>query len=132
MNKAKTWRGLTAIIEVVDLIGEHDISDHDFAKIIVDHELEIRELCSYSLAKLTYQLHPREREEPPTSIPAMLWAQIEQRRRELATVSLTPRDAVRHIASLAVGMTAEDLGDLITIMAYAMAALEHGGAGESP
>jgi|ERR1700733_359169 len=132
MNKAKVLRGVAAMIEVVDLIGEHDISDHDSAKIIVDHELEIRELCSYSLAKLIYQLHPREREERPAPTPAMLWAQIEQRRRELGDVNLTPRDAVRRMANLAATMTTVDPGDLITIMAYAMAALEQGGAGESP
>jgi hypothetical protein len=46
---AEGWAALT---RALDIIGQSEMTDHDLAKIIVDHELQIRMLLIFALTKL--------------------------------------------------------------------------------
>lgn len=57
MSKVLQLRGAAAITEMLDMIGATNMpdSDHTVAGILVDHEMDIRELLSFALAKLAAQ-----------------------------------------------------------------------------
>jgi hypothetical protein len=45
-KKARAIAGLAALTELIGLIGKDGKTDHDLAKVVVDHELELRALAS--------------------------------------------------------------------------------------
>lgn len=48
-NHAAAIKGAGALQEALELIGAQDKTDHDMAKVIVDNELELRELVRFAL-----------------------------------------------------------------------------------
>ena len=59
MDKVQCLRGVAAMIEMLDLIGTEDGSDHALAKLIVDYEPEIREFCGYALSRFADDLYSK-------------------------------------------------------------------------
>lgn len=55
MSKAQQLRGAAAITEMLDCIGACDASDRDVAKVLVEHELDIRELLAFALTEIVNQ-----------------------------------------------------------------------------
>lgn len=51
-EKSRCLRGAAAIDEMLDVIGAHNADDHEVARILCDHELDIRELLMFTLSKL--------------------------------------------------------------------------------
>jgi hypothetical protein len=49
---ADVAEGWAALTRALDMIGDTKKTDHDLAKIIVDHELQIRMLLVFALTKL--------------------------------------------------------------------------------
>lgn len=54
MSKALQLRGAAAITEMLDMIGATEMPDaeHTVAAILVDNEMDIRELLAFALSKL--------------------------------------------------------------------------------
>lgn len=57
-NIPRTIKGVGALVEALNCIGAQqpngdNQTDHDLAKIIVDHEVELRELVRYALDALS-------------------------------------------------------------------------------
>jgi hypothetical protein len=50
---AEVLRGIAALAEMLDMIGETGKSDHDLASVFTVYELEIRALVEFSLLELT-------------------------------------------------------------------------------
>jgi hypothetical protein len=55
--RAIRFRGAAALMEMLDSIGSNDVVDHDIAHILVNHELEIREILYFALTKLVDEEH---------------------------------------------------------------------------
>lgn len=54
LNRPATMRGVAALVDMLDQIGAGDgDGDHKVAKILVDAELELRDLVRFALAKLS-------------------------------------------------------------------------------
>jgi hypothetical protein len=51
--RARRLRGAAALMETLECIGHQNRDDHDMAKIMCDEELELRELLSFALLKLS-------------------------------------------------------------------------------
>lgn len=45
-------RGIAALEEALGVVGVPEMTDHDMAKIICEHELELRALVNFALWKL--------------------------------------------------------------------------------
>jgi hypothetical protein len=43
-HQAKALVGVAALIEMLNLIGDHDVTDHDVAEVLTKYELELRAL----------------------------------------------------------------------------------------
>lgn len=52
-EKSKALHGAAAVTEMLDLIGSHYVSDHDIAKVLTEHELDIRALVAFALLELS-------------------------------------------------------------------------------
>lgn len=50
--RARRLRGAAALMEAIDLIGATNSDDHQMAKVIVENELELREVLSFALREL--------------------------------------------------------------------------------
>lgn len=50
--RARRLRGAAALLEVLMLIGAENVTDSDMAKVVVDNELELREMLSFALREL--------------------------------------------------------------------------------
>lgn len=54
MSKAKQLRGAAAITEMLDCIGSAS-GDRVIAEVLVEHELDIRELLAFALTEIVNQ-----------------------------------------------------------------------------
>lgn len=50
---ARRLRGAAALMEILEHIGATNATDHDMAHVVVDNELELRELLAFALLKLS-------------------------------------------------------------------------------
>lgn len=47
--RARRLRGAAALIEALKMIGAENATDHDMAEVIVENELELREMLAFVL-----------------------------------------------------------------------------------
>lgn len=52
--RARRLRGAAALMEALETIGAPNADDHDTAAVIVDNELELRELLAFAIAFLAH------------------------------------------------------------------------------
>lgn len=52
-ERSEALQGAAAIMEMLDLIGTDDVTDHDVAKVLTDKEIAIRRLLTFALVELS-------------------------------------------------------------------------------
>jgi hypothetical protein len=70
--RARQLRGAAALLEAVTLIGATNADDYDVARVIVENELELRELIAFSLRELALPSYMEEGKPTVEKLEAIL------------------------------------------------------------